>query len=360
MLKHICIAPKNSRRVQFWKKTLEQYGQELQHITYIDIIQDTYVLFVKEHYTFRLESAGEDFDTYKAIMLFGCTSSSEIQKIEQLKENFGELANFNSWSKGWKKILAKIEALSTTYTIDFINDPETIAFVFDKYKTQQFLSAKYTPCPPILGICDGYTSLLQKMIKTSKKQVFIKPCYGSSASGIMAFRYVHPEKQVLYSTIKEVNNTLYNSLKLIKYTDPKKIASIINRMTHHDLLIEEWIPKWSYNNLSIDFRVVVIKGKVACIVARGSKHMITNLHLGNQKLDVKDSGISIQIQEKIETIAVEVIAAFPKLNYAGIDILVDRRGEVYVLEVNAFGDMLLGITNEEGKTIYEQEYELLS
>ncbi|WP_062055447.1 STM4014 family protein [Aquimarina longa] len=358
-INHVCIAPKNSRRVQFWNEVLEQYNHQLIHISYLDIINDTYILSHTTTYVFRLESSGEDFETYKSILLLGCETQSQIDEVCLLQEDFGQVARFKTWYRGWCILLSKIKNLSKTYTISFINDPESIAHVFDKHKTQKTLKSKQISCPILIGSCESYEMLLRKMKLHSISQVFIKPSYGSSASGVMAFRYANPSKQVLYTTIKEQNGKLYNSLRIIKYTNPDAIKRIIEAMVDTDLIIEKWIPKWNYNGYSIDFRVVVINNRIEFIVPRASKHMITNLHLGNQKLDLKEAGITEKIQHNIEAVIKKTMLEFPKLNYAGIDILVDRSGKVFVIEINAFGDMLLGIKNTKNKTVYEQEYESL-
>ena len=50
---------------------------------------------------------------------------------------------------------------------------------------------------------------------------------------------------------------------------------------------------------------------------------------------------------------------FPNLHYAGVDVLLSKKGKVFILEINPFGDLLLNIVNKNNNTTYEQELESL-
>jgi len=354
---HVCIAPKSSRRFKAWEKVLNKHNQLLKHITYLDIIKGSPLFSKGIKYYVRIESPGEDTKTYKRLRLLGCKNSSEQQRIRNESENYGQVADFNRWYRGWCTLLLYLDKLSTIYDISFLNDPMDIIVAFDKQHTQNGLTHLGIKGPQLLGKCTSYASLIEQLQEQRISQVFIKPTYGSSASGIMAFRFINNEKQALYTTIKIKDDILYNSLKIQKYTDIQTIVHIINTMTSSDLIIQKWIPKWNHKGYSFDFRVVCIKKDPVFIIARGSKNVITNLHLGNKKMTITQSGISEGIVKQLKKVASDVMSyGFPSFSYAGIDILVDRSGEIYVIEVNPFGDLLLGIKNEFGRTVYEEEY----
>ena len=358
--KHLCIAPQHSRRAQFWEKALAGKQEPMLFLTYLDVIADRLFLEKDAHYIVRLESPGEDFETYKAILLLGCTTSAEREKVVLLKENFGEISNFDLWNKGWKRLLLKIDGLRGQYQLSFLNTPTSIAILFEKRQAQQLLQTAHINCPFILEPCSTYEALLAEMSRQSLKQVFIKPTSGSSASGVMAFRYLNPNKQALYTTVVKKEGKFYNSLHLQRYHLSADIEELINHLCNGETIIEKWIPKWSFQGLSIDFRVVVIAGKAEFVVPRGSKHMITNLHLGNQKLTESQCGIDELQLQKIKQVAEEALNCFPNIHYAGIDVLLDRKGKnAYVLELNAFGDMLLNISNPQGESVYDIEYRQL-
>ena len=122
-------------------------------------------------------------------------------------------------------------------------------------------------------------------------------------------------------------------------------------------MAEEWIPKKRFQGKSVDFRILVINGKPIFVVPRLSKHFITNLHLGNEKGDFKtiENEWGKPLLEEVKAIAVKAVEAIGGLFYAGVDVAISKMGLPYVLEVNAFGDLLLNIHKEELNTY---EYEL--
>ncbi|MBW1295408.1 STM4014 family protein [Aquimarina litoralis] len=350
MKQYIIIAPKNSRRIQFWKSALQK---ELICISYIDIIHANFSLSKNNSYQIRLESAGEDIETYKQILLLGCKNESQREEIRNTTFHFGQISNFNLWYKGWCMLLRTIKNLENSYTISFINDPLEIVAVFNKSKTAKHLYNEGVSVPPYLN-CNSYSDLKQKMLQQQIHQVFLKPKAGSSASGVMAFRYKNENHLHLYTAIAIKDDLLFNSLKLKHYKTESSIDRIWSNIPFDSLHVELWLPKYKYENLHIDFRVVVINGTAEFIVPRGSNHTITNLHLGNKKLELEKLELDSETIEKIKSIAEKAMSCYPKLFYAGVDVLLTPKKQVYVLEINAFGDMLLNIKNAQNLTTHEQ------
>lgn len=351
---HIIIAPKASRRATFWIQLLEQHNLSCLHFSYLDIITDDFNLYENIQYIVRLESAGEDFETNQSIINFG----NNLFKQPLPKENFGELSNFKDWYKGWVKIMCKIKYLENIFQLKFINEPLDIIEVFNKKTTQKLLLKNKVPCPETLE-SSSYETLISEMNTKKITQVFIKPISGSSASGVMAFRYLNEQKQKSYTTVKQKNFKYYNSLKVQSYTSKKEIKAVFNEIAKSTLQIERWIPKWQFDKMSVDFRVVVINKKVEFIVPRGSRFPITNLHLGNDKLKLETLNLPVEIIVKIKEVALQAMRCFPGLHYAGVDVLLSEKGCVYILEINPFGDLLLNIVNQKNNTTYEQELESL-
>lgn len=87
-------------------------------------------------------------------------------------------------------------------------------------------------------------------------------------------------------------------------------------------------------------------------VLRGGNHgsPITNLHLGNTRLDSKRFIESIPAEkwEAVKAVCERVAKeCFSESLYLGLDVLITPDLEqVYILEVNAFGDLLPRITHE--------------
>ena len=193
----------------------------------------------------------------------------------------------------------KIEYLENQFSLKFINRPSDILRAFNKKETQKILQKNNISCPETLN-ASNYENLKAEMQAKRINQVFIKPIAGSSASGVMAFRYLNPQKQIAYTTVKKKNGKFYNSLKVQTYKSAETIQEIFDEISKSPLQIERWIPKWQFNKMNIDFRVVVINKKVEFIVPRGSRSPITNLHLGNQKLKIEQLNLPSEIIQKIE------------------------------------------------------------
>ncbi|MCI5055209.1 MAG: hypothetical protein MRY83_03820, partial [Flavobacteriales bacterium] len=135
-----------------------------------------------------------------------------------------------------------------------------------------------------------------------------------------------------------------------------EIRDIINAMVPAGLMAEEWIRKKMFNNKSVDLRILIINKQASLVVPRISHHIITNLHLGNEKGNIEDLRNSWG-DEVIDTAKREAIKAVEEIGglfYAGVDVAIDPRGMPVILEVNAFGDMLLGIENN-GLNSYDLE-----
>ena len=356
--KFITIGSPDSRRVQFWDAVLQpayrtgrQYNCEHQVITYQQIIKDDFPI-ITEPTTIRLTSTGEDFELEKILMGMGGDSDAHLLSFEK-----GLIYPNDFWYKGFCILLKKIENFALENPlVKTINSPAAVQLAFNKLKCQQFLSQKNISTPKIiLDQVIDYDSLIEKMETENIRQVFIKPYHGSSASGVMALRQ-SKGRQMLYTTIHLQNGKMYNHLKLQKYHSLSEIKTIINKMIPSGLLAEEWIRKKTFQEKSVDFRILVINGKAAFTVPRMSNHFITNLHLGNEKGNFEEieKEWGSNILKKAKDIAVQAVHEIGGLFYAGVDVAISQKGKPYILEVNAFGDMLLNVF-QDGMNTYEYE-----
>jgi len=349
--KFITIGSPDSRRVQFWQKVLQQYNCEYQLITYEQIINDGFPELA-EPTTIRLTSTGEDFELEKILMGMGGDSDAHLLSFKK-----GLIYPNDYWYKGFCVLLQKIEKfIEQNPLVKTINSPASIQLAFHKLKCQQFLNQKNISTPKImLEQVVGYDELIEKMEREKIHQVFIKPYHGSSASGVMALRQ-SKGRQMLYTTIDLQDGKLYNNLNLQKYHTISKIETIVNKMIPSGLMVEEWIRKKRFKEKSVDFRILVINGKAAFVVPRMSNHFITNLHLGNEKGNIQEveEVWGKELIDHAKNLAVQAVEEIGGLFYAGVDVAISEKGNPYVLEVNAFGDMLLNIF-KNGMNTYEYE-----
>ena len=348
----LSIGPSGSRRVKFWGDTLSEKKYAHQVLNYQQVINNDFPAITKPT-VLRITSPGENFDLKKEFLVLGGYPEAKDFVFKK-----GLIYPNTCWYQGWQLVLEKVKHfVAQNPLIETMNTPETIQLAFHKLKCQQHLIEQNIQTPKIIleQVID-YESLVQLLIQKNIHQVFIKPYHSSSASGIMAFRQA-AGKQVLYTTIDLKKDGLYNNLKIQRYTDVSQIKKIINNMQPSGLHVEEWIRKKTFQQKSVDFRILVINNKAVFVVPRMSQHFITNLHLGNEKGNI----LSIEktwgqtIIEQAKTLAVDATKAMKGLFYAGVDVAIAAKGQAYVLEVNAFGDLLLNI--EKGN-LNTYQYEL--
>ena len=351
--KFITIGSPDSRRVQFWQKALQQYSCDHQIVTYQEIIDNEFTLFeIKEPTTIRLTSAGEDFELIKILMGMGSDTDAQLLSFEK-----GLIYPNDFWFKGWSILMEMLNFYEERNAfLKFMNTPFTVLIAFHKLICQEYLGLNNISIPKIiLKRVEDYDSLIEKMESENIHQVFIKPYHGSSALGVMALRQ-SKGRQMLYTTIDLQGEKLFNNLKLQKYNSIAKIRTIVNKMIPSGLMVEEWIRKKTFREKSVDFRILVINGKAAFVVPRMSNHFITNLHLGNEKGNIKEveEAWGKELIDDAKILAVQAVEVMSDLFYAGVDVAISEKGKPYVLEINAFGDMLLDIF-QDGMSPYEYE-----
>jgi glutathione synthase/RimK-type ligase-like ATP-grasp enzyme len=119
----------------------------------------------------------------------------------------------------------------------------------------------------------------------------------------------------------------------------------------HGLQVEAWIPKAGVDGQIADLRILVVDGEPAFRVLRKSRHPITNLHLGGERADAGAllSQMPARAVAALDDTCHQVALAFPGALQLGLDVAVAAGlARHYVLEVNAFGDLLKGVATSQG------------
>jgi hypothetical protein len=139
--------------------------------------------------------------------------------------------------------------------------------------------------------------------------------------------------------------------------DLGEIAALVDAVCRHRVHVEQWLPKAGHDGHAFDLRVVVVAGRSRHTVVRLSRGPVTNLHLDNRRQG--PAALRARMGEAAWAAAAgtceRAVACFERSLYAGVDLLVLpglRRHAV--LEVNAFGDLLLE-TLHEGRDTYSTE-----
>ncbi|KQV82422.1 hypothetical protein ASD15_10320 [Massilia sp. Root351] len=295
---------------------------------------------------FKIESPGDDPALHHQLVregarAFGCAAPPAPE--------FGELAVSPIWYAGLSTAMARIAALVAGRPhVRVLNAPDELLLMTDKLRCQQHLIAHQVPAPRLFGPLDGYAHLRAIMDQHCLNQLFVKARYGSSASGVIAYRRNSRGAEQATSSAHLVAGAggarLYNVKQLRRYHRQDDIVQLVDLLAGQQAYAEAWLPKPRCANGHFDVRMLTLAGQPAHRVARMGTQMMTNLHLGNQRAQT-DSLLAAPDQLVLEHAACLAAAAFPASHVIGLDIVV-RRGHAHVLEANAFGDLLPGLLHK--------------
>jgi glutathione synthase/RimK-type ligase-like ATP-grasp enzyme len=313
----------------------------------------------------RIESPGENFDTERKLIARGASVSdnSKCERIlyedaMQLQPDHGRVRLLRQWFLGFSDLLSEIEKDIKASSCVVMNSPAAIRLMFDKVKCQQHLKDSGIPVPRLILEPASYDELKDFLKRSSYKRVFIKPAHASSASGVLAYR-IQGAQEELYSSAKLVKSngeiSVYNTLKLSRYTSVSDIRTLIDFILREGAVIEEWIPKACLQEKFFDVRIVVINGKASAVLPRLSRGPITNLHLLNERGESEKmkAVIGEEVFSRMLACAEEAVDSIDGALYAGVDMLLTAGSlKPRVLELNAFGDLLPGLITNTGDDVY--------
>ncbi|MCO5974626.1 STM4014 family protein [Actinoallomurus soli] len=278
----------------------------------------------------RIDSPGEDPET--AALLRGPGDPARVT---------GSARWYAAFTAGLRRITAAAGEAR------MLGDAGEIAVMFDKRRCHARLSAAGVPVPPALPAVRGYDELRVRMAETGRSRVFVKPAHGSSASGVVALQVAPGRIKAVTSAARDAHGEFHNSLRVRSYESEREVAALVDALAPDGLHVEAWLPKASIGGRVFDLRVVVVAGSPTHAVVRTSRHPMTNLHLGGARGDLRavrellgESGWRRAIE-----ICAEAAACFPGSLMVGVDLLIGAgRRRPAVAEVNAFGDLLPGLT----------------
>jgi glutathione synthase/RimK-type ligase-like ATP-grasp enzyme len=374
------IGNPENRRCQYFIAAVKSQGFTAPFVvSYLDILQqkvDLKKILAKTDYL-RIESPGENKAVSTAFLKLGIEHPSlgqapsiGLSAIQQLPFEKGRIQFLRQNHLGFVTFLEQLQqAVAPHAQLKLMNSIAGIKLMFDKAACHQHFSQHSISVPSALYNIQNYQDLRSKMQTKGWQRVFIKPIHGSSASGVIAFRCHKYEIQAITSVelVKEQKTfKLFNSLKIRTYNTTQEIAYLVDTLAKEGIIVEQWIPKASLEEGIFDLRMVVIGGKTQQVVVRQSHSPMTNLHLGNQRGSVEavKKLIGLDKWAEISHLAEQAVNTLPQTLYAGMDVMISNTlKKNYILEANAFGDLLPNvlINNMDTYTstinyIKEQEY----
>jgi len=260
----------------------------------------------------------------------------------------GEVHARDEWFAGFALILRAISAKARRW----VNGAESILAMTDKLQCQRQLAESGAAVPPLLGEVTSFDALRERMRADACERVFVKSRFGSSASGVIALRRSGERWRASAAGVLDAGR-LFNTLRIRQYVELRQVAALIDALcATGSVYAERWIAKpRAPDGGCFDLRVVVHCGKPRQRIARCSLGPITNLHLGNRR--EAPSWLAPSEVAAVERTAVSVAQLLPEASVFGADLIVSARGAM-VIEVNAFGDHLHGVTFDGASAFDDQ------
>ncbi len=290
----------------------------------------------------KLDSPGESAALHDALLRRGWVCGGE-RGTPPAPLAHGELAHQHHWYAGFADLLMSLQQIAGDAR--WLNPPDDILRMCDKWRCQQAFAAAGIAIPPPLGPIDGYDDLQRRMTDSDCDRVFIKARYGSSAAGVVAYRMHRDGSEIAYAStalVEDANGVhLYNTLAPQRYSARRTIAALIDTLALQGAYAERWIAKpraSGHAGHHFDLRVVTFDGEPRQRVARIADRPTTNLHLGNRRGDPQ-ALLTPAGMASVEDCARNAATVFARSAMIGFDIIPGRE-ICRVLEANAFGDLL--------------------
>ncbi|MFK0225316.1 STM4014 family protein [Streptomyces sp. NPDC090303] len=340
----VVVGDPAGRRVAFFQDALRTAGLPgAQAVSWPDVLRGRARFGAGE--TVRLDSPGEDPET--DLLLRGVDDPARVE-------------GSGRWYARFTQAVADLGRSVAEAGAVLVDDPAELAVLFDKRLAHGLLAAAGVPVPesptsgPGAPVVRGWADVRALIGGAGPRRVFVKLAHGSSASGVLAVETNGAGRfQATTSVERAGDGRLFNSLRVRRYTSEHEIAAIVDALAPDGLHVERWVPKATQDGRAADLRVVVIDGRATHAVLRTSRSPMTNLHLGGARGDLDAARASIAAAGGRWEDALEVCeraaAVFPGTRCVGVDLLPASGWRRFAVgEVNAFGDLLPGLTGLPG------------
>jgi hypothetical protein len=303
----------------------------------------------------RIESPGRDPGVIRALLAAGvspCCDAGEpfVAADDVLLQEKGRILEPRQAFRGLGAVLDHVsEALIGRPDVTSLLDPELIKLAFDKRQCHDVLSAAGVSVPRALPLPACFDDLIEQMRATHMPRAFVKLRHGSAASGMAALA-TSSRGFAAWTTTEVVKAPggvkLFNTRAVRRIEGAANVRALIDALIPLGVHVEAWVPKAGIGGATCDLRVLVVAGEPAHMVLRKSRTPFTNLHLGNERApaaELKARMSEAAWSDLIETCR-HVGRRFAHSFHVALDVAVaaDLRRH-YVLEVNAFGDLLRGV-----------------
>ncbi len=348
----VVVGNPGCRRVGFWKSASTRlHWAGFVHLSYRDLLLGRFDPMPPLSVV-RIETPGRDWETYKLLLKHGCAVARqqgypalENGSIDRLIDDRGWLIRPRQAHLGYLQLLKELDSHLTSRGAQQMQSVTEIALCYDKPACQAHLGRHGVPSPLSLGSPANYDEL--RALVGTHQRVMVKLAHGSGAAGCLAIHYSNGRARGI-TTVSQVRvegeMRLYHSKWPVLLASEWEVAELVDRLCVEKVQAEVWLPKAQLHGSNIDLRVVTIGGVPRHRVVRSSHSVFTNLSLystrGSMKAVVERMGP--EAYQSVRETCASVAAAFPASHTLGIDVLIRPDWQrINVLEVNAFGDLLV-------------------
>ncbi|MEV8531586.1 STM4014 family protein [Streptomyces sp. NPDC051211] len=282
-------------------------------------------------------------------------SPGENAEVDRALRGLDDPTRVEGGARWYARFTAAVRSLTGGVRLD---DPDELAVLFDKRNCHRALEAAGVPVPrsPTSGggaPVRGWDDVRALMDAHGMPRVFVKLAHGSSASGIVAVETAGRGRIRATTSVETAEDgRLHNSLRVRRLTSERETAALVDALAPDGLHVERWWPKASLGGRAADLRVVLVAGRATHAVVRTSRSPMTNLHLGGSRGDLSAvvEAAGPRWADALD-ICERAAACFPGTLCVGVDLLPAVGWRRFaVAELNAFGDLLPGLTGLPGST----------
>ncbi|WP_217227218.1 STM4014 family protein [Streptomyces anulatus] len=332
----------DNRRVAFFEEAVRSAGlPPARVVPWLQVLRGEAVFEAGE--TVRIDSPGEDAE------------------VERLLRGVDDPTRVEGSARWYARFTAAVEAVAASAAgAEVLGSPGDIGVLFDKRLCHGLLDRAGVPVPasptsgPEAAPVRGWSDVRESLREHRMPRVFVKLAHGSSASGVLAVETAGPGRvRATTSVERDASGRLFNSLRVRRYTSEAEVGAIVDALAPDGLHIERWLPKASQRGRAADLRIVVVGGRATHAVVRTSTSPMTNLHLGGARGDLDEvrAAVTAAGGSWREALAMceRAAARFPGTPCVGVDLLPTAGWRRFAVgEVNAFGDLLPGLTGLPG------------
>ncbi|MEV7290272.1 STM4014 family protein [Streptomyces microflavus] len=335
--------PEN-RRVAFFQEAVRAAGPApARVVSWLQVLGGEAVFEPGE--TVRIDSPGEN---------------AEVERLLRGVDDPTRVEGSARWYAGFLSAVGEVSRAASAAGAEVLTSPGDIAALFDKRLCHALLEDAGVPVPasPTSGRraarVRDWSDVRALMREHRMPRAFVKLAHGSSASGVLAVETAGPGRvRASTSVERDSEGRLFNSLRVRRYTTEREVGAIVDALAPDGLHIERWLPKASQRGRAADLRIVVVGGRATHAVVRTSLSPMTNLHLGGARGDLDEVRAAVSAVGGCwrEALAVceRAAACFPGTLCVGVDLLPAAGWRRFAVgEVNAFGDLLPGLTGLPG------------